>query len=75
MILKVKEDPQYFHPREEYQTISCTKGTSLILVGYSVRESAQLKPEEAEFLKGLDFDWNPRRIEEPKRDLGQGDWP
>eukprot|EP00439_Symbiodinium_sp_Y106_P043939 s6959_g5.t1 len=41
--LTVSEGPQRFNPPSEHYTTPCTKGTSWMLVGYSVRDSAKLK--------------------------------
>ena len=68
--LKVSEGPQFFDPHDEHYTTSCTKGTSLMLVGYSVRDSAKLKEEMVSFLMDLGFIWDPHRASEG-RDQGE----
>ncbi|CAE7884617.1 RE1 [Symbiodinium sp. KB8] len=64
--LKVSEGPQFFDPHEEHYTTPCTKGTSLMLVGYSIRDSAKLKEEMVSFLVDLGFIWDPHRASEGK---------
>ena len=59
--LKVSEGPLYFDPREDHETTPCIEGTSIILVGYSVRDSAKLKDEEVKYLRELGFQWRPHR--------------
>ena len=59
--LKVSEGPQFFDPHEEHYTTSCTKGTSLILVGYSIRDSAKLKAAAIDYLDEVGFEWEPHR--------------
>ena len=67
--LKVSEGPQFFDPHDEHYTTLCTKGTSLMLVGYSIRDSAKLKEEMVSFLTDLGFAWDPHRTNEG-RDQG-----
>ena len=62
--LKISEGPQYFDPHEEHYTTPCTEGTSLMLVGYSIRDSAKLKGEAVDLLEELGFEWDPHRSRE-----------
>ena len=64
VMLKVSEGPQFFDPHEEHETTPCLEGTSWILVGYSVRDSAKLKDEEVSYLESLGFIWEPHRAKE-----------
>ncbi|CAE7439048.1 RE1 [Symbiodinium microadriaticum] len=69
-ILKVSEGPQYFDPHEEHYTTPCTEGTSLMLVGDSIRDSTKLNIEAIDYLEDLGFEWHPHRAKEER---GHGD--
>ena len=70
VVLKVSEGPQLFDPHEEHYTTPCTEGTSLMLVGYSIRDSAKLKMEAIDLLEELGFEWDPHRSREDGDQLG-----
>ena len=69
--LKVSEGPQYFDPHDEHHTTQCTEGTSWMLVGYSIRDSAKLKVEAVDLLEELGFEWDPHRSREDGNQPGQ----
>ena len=62
--LKVSEGPQRFNPHHGHYTTACTKGTSWMLVGYSIRDSVKLKVEAIDLLEDLGFSWDPHRSKE-----------
>ncbi|CAE7595668.1 unnamed protein product [Symbiodinium sp. CCMP2456] len=62
--LKVNEDPQFFDPHDRHYTTPCTKGASLMLEGYSIRDSAKLNPEMMDCLTEVGFDWDSHRASE-----------
>eukprot|EP00439_Symbiodinium_sp_Y106_P060167 s729_g8.t2 len=70
VVPKVSEGPQLFDPHEEHYTTPCTEGTSLMLVGYSIRDSAKLKVEAIDLLEELGFEWDPHRSREDGDQLG-----
>ena len=61
VVLKVSEGPQFIDPHEEHYTTACTKGTSLMLVGYSIRDSEKLKTAAVDLLDEVGFEWDPHR--------------
>ena len=58
--LRVSEGPQRFNPHSEHYTTPCTRGTSWMLVGYSIRDTAKLKVDAIDLLEDLGFEWDPR---------------
>ncbi|CAE7758600.1 RE1 [Symbiodinium sp. CCMP2456] len=62
--LKVNEGQQFFDPHDRHYTTPCTKGASLMLVGYSIRDSAKLNLEMMDYLTEVGFDWDPHRASE-----------
>ena len=73
--LRVSEGPQRFDPHKEHYTTPCTKGTSWMLVGYCVRDSAKLKMEAIDLLEDLGFEWDPHRSREEKSESTSGVGP
>ena len=67
--LTVSEGPQRFNPPSEHYTTPCTKGTSWMLVGYSVRDSAKLKVDAIDLLEDLGFEWARAALRRKKRRL------
>ena len=59
--LKVSEGPQVFDPHVEHEVTPCLEGESLMVVGYSIRDSAKLKEHEVNYLEALGFDWVPHK--------------
>ena len=70
--LTVSEGPHAFNPPSEHYTTPCTKGTSWMLVGYSVRDSAKLKVDAIDLLEDLGFEWARTALKEEETQAASG---
>ena len=57
--LDVTSGPKFFSPKDTHSTRPWSNGNRVVLLAYSVRDSAKLSEEHAEVLKDIGFRWTP----------------
>ena len=60
-LLTLQDGPQTFDPKCLHSTRPWSNGNRVVLLAYSVRDSAKLKAEDSALLRDIGFVWTPHR--------------